>query len=103
MVKNICTLEPFNAPFSALSVAHNMNFMLWAICLLSVEELTPIEGGKATPNRKDYVSPLVTPIPVEEACAQAPAKATPFYFFPERAFFAASTAFVAADLTFPAA
>ena len=38
-----------------------------------------------------------------EACAQATAKITPFYFLPAKAFFTASTVLVAADLIFPAA
>ena len=70
---------------------------------MSVEELPLIEGGKATPDGNDCSSPRVTLIPVEEACAQATAKVTPFYFFPATAFFAASTVLVAADLIFPAA
>jgi len=69
---------------------------------LSVEELTLIEGGKATLDGKEYSSPLVTPIPMEEAFTQA-TQVNPFYFFPAKAFFTASTVFVAADLIFSAA
>jgi len=70
---------------------------------LSVEELPLIEGGKATPDGKDCSSPRVTLIPVEEACAPAPSKVPHLYFLPEKAFFTASTVFVAADFIFPAA